>query len=153
MLRRIMCSTLLLSLSPFSWSIEEVLVTGTRPSGEIWKPWGSNYYTELTQLNQTSSKGYVAYHDARRKACALAESDINIKHKGCQKQAETKYTTTADSCPLDTEVMVAIPGFVSATTNPRAACMERASNALMVARSECGYKKAVSEHNRIKTCK
>lgn len=72
MLRRIMCSALLLSLSPFSWSLEEVHVTGTRPSGEIWKPWGSSYYTELTQLNQNGGSGYVAYHDAKSKACALA---------------------------------------------------------------------------------
>lgn len=83
--------------------------------------------------------------------CASNE-DVNVKYKGCRHQADAGYATNVDSCPLDTEVMVAIPGFVSATTNPRAACIERATNIRMVARSECDYKKAVSEHNYKKEC-
>jgi hypothetical protein len=151
MLKRITCSILLVGLSPLSWGIEEVLVTGTRPSGPDWKPWGSNNYTELTQLNQNGASGYVAYH-RRQQACQQAASDIEMHHRRCMLEAERQYKNAADNCPLDAELTVSLPGFVSATTTPRATCLQQVETTRSVARSQCNYNKAVSKSRYTREC-
>lgn len=150
--RRLVCSTLLLSVSSFSWGIEEILVTGTRTSGENWQPWGSNNYTELTQLNQNGASGYVEMN-ARPRACEAALRDIDTLFKNCRLQAVIQYSSAVDICPPDAQVSLSDPkGVLSVSINPRTACIQRADAERNVALFQCEYKKAQSIGRHTREC-
>lgn len=64
---------------------------------------------------------------ARQRACAAAKGPAEAARGKCLWQASDKRDKAIAKCPQDTEVVVGIPGVITATTTPRASCIEAAA--------------------------
>lgn len=71
--------------------------------------------------------GTMSPEAARQKACAEAKGPAEAARGKCLWQASDKRDKKVAQCPQDTEVVVSMPGVISATTTPRTSCIEDAA--------------------------
>jgi hypothetical protein len=106
----------------------------------LGQPTAQPGFDPMAYSNSPGSYGAAKRKEAERaKACADAKSAAETAKLGCLMQASDKRDKAVAKCPQDTEVVVGIPGVITATTTPRASCKEDAGDIRATDELKCNY--------------
>jgi hypothetical protein len=115
--------------------VEETLVTGQTRDGfetDFLKKQRADLLRQLQidQMNRALAEAQAAAgrqqaeQAAKQKMeCGSRRASINGSLGGCKYSANQRRTSGIKSCPPETEVVTSLPGVVTVTTNPQAACL------------------------------
>lgn len=133
-----------------SFAVDEIFITAppfdSSVTSNFSQPATPRGFDAMADSSTPGSYGATKKREAERaKACADAKRLAQIKRSECYVDAGDKRDKIVAKCPEDTEVVVGIPGVITATTTPRATCTQDAGDVMSTDKLRCesNYLKAI----------